>query len=147
MALLFHASTAFSVYEDALEAAGIPFVTVAGRGFYDRPEIRDLLNALAAIAVPSDDLALAGLLRSPAIGLDDADLYHLRFTASHYKPGSLWENLQASAVLKHTRAAGIIAQSFGTCSGSRCTQMLSRSDCIPGPAGSYPGRAAYATQY
>ena len=48
IALLFRASTAFEVYEDALEAAGIPFVTVAGRGFYDRPEIRDLLNALAA---------------------------------------------------------------------------------------------------
>ncbi len=78
VALLFRASTAFGVYEDALERAGIPFVTVAGRGFYDRPEIRDLLNALVAISDPSDDLAMVGLLRSPAIGLSDASVYLLR---------------------------------------------------------------------
>jgi ATP-dependent helicase/nuclease subunit A len=79
VALLFRASTTFSVYEDALEQAGIPFVTVAGRGFYDRYEVRDLLNALSAVADPTDDLALVGLLRSPAIGLTDAALYLLRF--------------------------------------------------------------------
>jgi len=79
MALLFRSSTAFAVYETALEDAAIPFVTVAGRGFYERPEIRDLLNALAAIADPSDDLALAGLLRSPVFALSDADIYRLRF--------------------------------------------------------------------
>lgn len=78
MALLFRAATHFGVYEDALEEAGIPFVTVAGRGFYERPEIRDLLNALAAIADPSDDLAVAGWLRSPMCGLSDAALFWLR---------------------------------------------------------------------
>jgi ATP-dependent exoDNAse (exonuclease V) beta subunit len=96
MALLFRASSGFSVYEDALERAGIPFVTIAGRGFYDRPEIRDVLNALAAIHDPTDDLALAGLLRSPAIGLSDADLYRLRF-ANDDQPRSLWENLSVIA--------------------------------------------------
>jgi ATP-dependent helicase/nuclease subunit A len=78
VALLFRASAGFEAYEGALEAAGIPFVTVAGRGFYDRPEIRDLVNALQAIADPSDDLALAGFLRSPAVGLSDPGLYRLR---------------------------------------------------------------------
>ncbi len=97
VALLFRASTAFGVYEDALEQAGIPFVTVAGRGFYDRPEIRDLLNALAAIADPADDLALAGLLRSPAIGLSDGGLHLLRLAGS--TPGSLWASLQKLADL------------------------------------------------
>ncbi len=79
MALLFRASTAFGVYEHALEAASIPFVTVAGRGFYDRPEIRDLLNTMAAISDPSDDLVMAGLLRSPMFGLTDAALFLLRW--------------------------------------------------------------------
>ncbi len=77
MALLFRSSSGFTVYETALESAGIPFVTVAGRGFYDRPEIRDLLNALAAIADPADDLALVGLLRSPAFAIPDVDIYRL----------------------------------------------------------------------
>ncbi|MBP8998362.1 MAG: UvrD-helicase domain-containing protein [Anaerolineaceae bacterium] len=78
VALLFRASTGFPFYEEAFEEAGIPFVTVAGKGFYDRPEIRDLMNILRALADPLDDLAFAGLLRSPAFGLTDAALYLLR---------------------------------------------------------------------
>ncbi len=97
MALLFRASTAFPVYEDALEAAGIPFVTVAGKGFYDRPEIRDLLNALTALADPTDDLALAGLLRSPAFALTDADLYHLRFPNTAHTPQPLFQSLREAS--------------------------------------------------
>ncbi len=89
MALLFRSSAAYAIYEDALEQAGIPFVTVAGRGFYTRPEIRDLLNALAAIADPDDDLALAGLLRSPAFALTDAEIYQLRFPNNAATPAKL----------------------------------------------------------
>ena len=93
-ALLFRASTAFPAYEDALEQAGIPFVTVAGRGFYNRPEVRDLLNALAAVADPTDDLALAGLLRSPAFGLTDVALYLLRWGDGDARRG-MWDALKA----------------------------------------------------
>ncbi len=77
VAILCRASTSFNAYEDALERAGVPFLTVAGRGFYGRPEIRDLLNALQALADPTDDLALVGLLRSPAFALSDAALFRL----------------------------------------------------------------------
>jgi len=86
VALLFRASPAFEPYESALEAAGIPFVTVAGRGFYERPEIRDVINTLQAIADPSDDLALVGFLRSPAIGLSDSGVYRLRVDGSNVRP-------------------------------------------------------------
>ena len=104
VALLFRASTAFPVYEDALERAGIPFVTVAGRGFYDRYEVRDLLNALTAVADPTDDLALVGFLRSPAIGLTDAALYLLRFPPTSvisreaHQPCSVWATLNRPAL-------------------------------------------------
>lgn len=77
MAILCRASGSFQYYENALDAAGVPYLTVAGKGFYARPEIRDLLNALQAIADPLDNLALAGLLRSPACGLSDVSLYQL----------------------------------------------------------------------
>lgn len=90
--ILCRASTSFGPYEDALEAAGVPFLTVAGRGFYDRPEIRDLINALQALADPTDDLALAGLLRSPALALSDAALYRLRRTGPTSET-SLWTML------------------------------------------------------
>lgn len=77
IAILCRAASAFPAYEDALEAAGAPFLTIAGKGFYDRPEVRDLLNMLQALADPNDDLALAGALRSPVLGLSDAALYAL----------------------------------------------------------------------
>ena len=92
MAILCRASNAFQYYEDALDRAGIPYLTVAGKGFYDRPEIRDLLNALQAIADPHDDLALVGLLRSPACGLSDVTLYHLAKARKINQ--SFWESLQ-----------------------------------------------------
>jgi ATP-dependent helicase/nuclease subunit A len=92
--LLMRASTGFVYYEDAFEEAGIPFVTVAGRGFYDRPEIRDVINILRALAEPTNDLAMAGLLRSPAFGLTDTALYQLRWQAA--EPVSYWTALQGN---------------------------------------------------
>ena len=104
VALLFRASTAFGVYEDALERAGIPFVTVAGRGFYERAEVRQLLNALSAIADPADDLAVAGFLRSPMVALTDPALYALRFPPldavprKEQGPCALWATLNHPAL-------------------------------------------------
>ena len=92
VALLFRASSGFSFYENALEELGIPFVTVAGRGFYERAEIRDVLNLLRALSDPQDDLAMAGLLRSPAFGLSDAALYLLRKQGKETIP--YWQALQ-----------------------------------------------------
>ena len=93
VALLFRASSGYPYYEDAFEDMGIPFVTVSGRGFYDRPEIRDVLNILRALADPADDLAMAGLLRSPAFGLSDIALYQLRLQRTDITP--YWIALQS----------------------------------------------------
>jgi ATP-dependent helicase/nuclease subunit A len=98
VAILCRASTAFPAYENALEEAGIPFLTIAGRGFYDRPEVRDLLNALKALAQPSDDLALVGLLRSPSMGLSDMALYRLRRAQRRQDHPSLWSLLSTGDV-------------------------------------------------
>ena len=107
--LLLRASTGFAAYENAFEDAGIPFVTVAGRGFYDRPEIRDVLNILRALADPADDLAMAGLLRSPAFGLTDAALYQLRWQED--APIPYWTALQGDLEMledaDRTRAARV----------------------------------------
>lgn len=116
IALLFRASTGFAAYEDALERAGIPYVTVAGQGFYDRPEVRDLLNALHALDDPTDDLAMAGLLRSPACGLSDAALLQLRW-ADDTPARSIWAALNDPTVqlspedtVRAARARDLIAQ-------------------------------------
>lgn len=104
MAILCRASGAFQFYEDALDAAGIPYLTVAGKGFYERPEIRDLLNAMQAIADPHDDLALVGLLRSPACGISDVALYQL--VAQRAEGRSLWQQVLAGVVLADEAECG-----------------------------------------
>ena len=92
IAILCRSSGAFATYEDVLDEANIPYLTLSGRGFLDRPEIRDLLNALQAINDPHDNLALVGLLRSPACGLSDIDLFHLLSERSAEQ--SLWDVVQ-----------------------------------------------------
>jgi len=147
IALLFRASTAFVFYETALEQAGIPFVTIAGRGFYNRPEIRDLLNALAALSDPTDHLALAGLLRSPAFALSDADLYRLFFPASSMHEvleqavnGAVgeadqerlalsfrgWPALQSSSDPLHRRAVAIISELHDMAGRAPVAEVLKR---------------------
>ena len=99
VAILCRASSSFGAYEDALERASVPFLTVAGRGFYGRPEIRDLLNGLQALADPTDDLALVGLLRSPAFALSDAALYRLCMERDDGEdPVHLWNILRQAGV-------------------------------------------------
>jgi ATP-dependent helicase/nuclease subunit A len=105
VAILCRASSAFAPYEDALEAAGVPFLTVSGRGFYERPEVRDVLNALRAIGDPTDDLALVGLLRSPTMGLSDIALYRLVRAREITKRDSLWQVLSGELDFLNEEAA------------------------------------------
>ncbi|MCD6425803.1 MAG: UvrD-helicase domain-containing protein [Anaerolineales bacterium] len=91
VAVLCRASGSFPVFESAFEKAGIPYLTIAGQGFYDRPEIRDLLNALTAFADTQNDLAVAGLMRSPVIGLTDDALLLFRDLQREKKISSLFE--------------------------------------------------------
>ncbi len=96
MALLFQAMSNVILYEEAFKAAGLPFVTVAGRGYYSRQEVWDLLNLLRALHNPADDLSLATALRSPLFSLSDDALFALRFMrAEAGERLPLWEALAA----------------------------------------------------
>lgn len=119
MAILCRTSGAFQYYEDALDSAGIPYLTVAGKGFYERPEIRDLLNALQAIADPHDDLALVGLLRSPAYGISDLSLYQLikQREASPENGLSLWQWLLSGATVPDAAEAARLQTAVSLTSG------------------------------
>lgn len=141
MAILCRTSGAFQYYEDALDAAGIPYLTVAGKGFYDRPEIRDVLNALQAIADPHDDLALVGLLRSPACGVSDVALYQLmaQRQAQVGDGRSLWRWLLAGARLADAGDAARLATAVALIASLNqqagripvadiCKQFLDRTD-------------------
>ena len=97
-AILFRASTDFPRYETALAAAGIPYVTVAGSGFYDRPEIGDVLNMLHAAEDPFNDMLTAGFLLSPVIGFTPGMLARMRDAkAEDGKVRSFWQTLDADS--------------------------------------------------
>lgn len=78
VAVLFQTTLSMPLVEEIFKSEAIPYVTVAGRGYYNRPEIWDLLNLLKALYNPLDDLSLAAALRSPLYGLSDDDLLALR---------------------------------------------------------------------
>lgn len=64
-------------YEEALTALGIKSQVSDGKGFYDRPEVVDLINLLTFLLNPRKEWALAGFLRSPFVGLTDARISDL----------------------------------------------------------------------
>ncbi len=77
VALLFRALSDVRFYEEALRRYGIDYYLVGGHAFYAQQEIYDLLSLLRAVAVPGDDVSLAGALRSPFFSLHDETLYWL----------------------------------------------------------------------
>ncbi len=75
--LLSRTRTHLAAYESAFRDAGIPIVP-AGRGALARSrEIRDILQLLRWLVFPSDDAALAGVLRSPLFRCDEATFQSL----------------------------------------------------------------------
>ncbi len=82
LALLLGALTDVKTYERALRQAGVPCYVVAGHGFYGRLEIADILALLEFLDNRADDIALAGILRSPLFGLSDETLLRLRLSAA-----------------------------------------------------------------
>lgn len=77
MAILLQNMTHIEAMTSALRDTGIPYAVVDGRGFYDRIEIRDMLNLFTFVSDPQNDPVLLGLLRSVYVGLNDASLTRL----------------------------------------------------------------------
>jgi CRISPR-associated exonuclease Cas4 len=87
IALLAPVSTELWRYERALEEAGLPFASQAGKNLFKRQEAQDLVALVRCIADARDTLALGALLRGPLVGLSEQDL--LTITASlPIPPGS-----------------------------------------------------------
>lgn len=90
VAVLFQSLTKVNIYEEVFRERRIPFLTLAGRGYYGRQEVHDLLNMLTALHNPQNNLALASALRSPLFNFSDDALYALRLTRL-----SLWAALDS----------------------------------------------------
>jgi ATP-dependent helicase/nuclease subunit A len=78
-AILFRATTTLPLFEEQFKTVGLPYLTVSGRGYYDRPEVKDLVALLTCLQNPADDLGLAATLRSPLFNLSDETLFQLRW--------------------------------------------------------------------
>lgn len=74
IALLAPTGTDLWRYEEALERRAIPVATLAGKGFFRRQEVQDLIALTRVLADPRDTLALGALLRGPLIGLTEEEL-------------------------------------------------------------------------
>jgi ATP-dependent helicase/nuclease subunit A len=75
ISLLFRTRTNMRLYERALQAAGVPYVNLSGRGFYSRQEVQDILNYFAWLEDAHDDVAKLAVLHSPFYNVSDAGLY------------------------------------------------------------------------
>ncbi len=76
MAVLARSYAGLGVVEAALREAGLPYVLVQGRGYFERLEVRDLYHALH-VGIEASGLSLAAWLRSPFAGLGLADVDRL----------------------------------------------------------------------
>lgn len=99
-AILFQSTSHITTYEQVFKSMEIPFVTLAGRGYYNRQEVWDVLNLLKSLHNPADSLSLATALRSPMFGFSDEMLLALRLILDEdgKKPISLWDALSYETV-------------------------------------------------
>ena len=101
IAILFQSMTNVTLYEDSFKSQEIPYLTVAGRGYYDRQEVWDMLELLRCLHNPADDLALATVLRSPIFAFSDDLLFALRLIREGEDAGTtplaLWRALKIAA--------------------------------------------------
>jgi CRISPR-associated exonuclease Cas4 len=74
IALLAPVSTDLWRYERALEEAGLPFASQAGKNLFKRQEAQDLVALVRTLADTRDTLALGALLRGPLVGLTEQEL-------------------------------------------------------------------------
>jgi ATP-dependent helicase/nuclease subunit A len=86
--LLFRTHARKAVFESALREHDVRFVSVKGIGFYQSQQVMDVINLASFCFDTADSLALAGVLRSPLVGLSDRALLELR---TSYPEGSLWQ--------------------------------------------------------
>lgn len=70
MAVLVRSHNSVPRLTHALEAHGVPYVVVGGRGFYDLIEVRDLVHAARVALDPRSRFSLAAFLRGPFGGLE-----------------------------------------------------------------------------
>ena len=74
IALLAPTGTSLWIYEQAMEELEISIATQAGKGFFRRQEVQDLIAIARIVADSRDTLALGALIRGPLVGLTEEEI-------------------------------------------------------------------------
>lgn len=109
IALLAPTGTNLWIYERALEQREISIASQAGKSFYTRQEVQDMIAVARTLADRRDTLALGALLRGPLVGLTEEEtadaIIALPSREDHHAPHlHLWTDCQIinNPVLKRT---------------------------------------------
>lgn len=111
MAVFYRSNALSRVMEEAMRAAGIPYVIARGTAFYDREEVRNALAYLRLLANPADEISLERIINTPTRGIGDASVVRVQeFAARQGVPtfGVLGRAAQVEGL--STRAAASIAK-------------------------------------
>src|SRR5690606_22280723 len=104
------------------DALGINVASQAGKGFYRRQEVQDLVALTRAVAEPRDRLALGALLKGPLVGATDEELLDATDLLSHLEGDDRYLSVltDPSALpdgpIRRTiqRLGPLVAERFGT---------------------------------
>jgi ATP-dependent helicase/nuclease subunit A len=91
IAVLLRSRTLLPELELALVRHGLPYAVSGGIGYFQTQDILDFYNYLRFLQHPGDDVALAGILRSPFFLVPDTELFEAVVSG---RRGSLWEDLR-----------------------------------------------------
>lgn len=103
MAILARTLPALAPFETALEQWNVPFIVTAGRTFFETQEILDLRHLLLVLANASDEVSLAGVLRSPLVGLSDESILRWRLKLPGIENGDAERLARFEALLARLR--------------------------------------------
>ncbi|MBW5444903.1 AAA family ATPase [Cohnella sp. CFH 77786] len=82
------------IYLEELKAAGIPAYADLATGYFSATEVDVMLSLLSIIDNPRQDIPLAGVLRSPIVGLTADELARIRLCDRN---GEFWDAVVAAA--------------------------------------------------
>ncbi len=114
VAILFRKTTSSRIFEKELEACAIPYFVYKGKGFFERLEIKDLMQVLRVINNAHEDIPLAAVLRSPLVQLSDDALFWLAKARtapadSFYDALCRWESVSELAEPDRTKIRRFMA--------------------------------------
>jgi DNA helicase II / ATP-dependent DNA helicase PcrA len=84
MAVFYRTNALSRVMEDAMRAAGIPYVIARGTAFFEREEVKNAIGYLRIVANQADSVSLLRIVNTPTRGIGDASLRQVEVAAAQH---------------------------------------------------------------